>query len=449
MNKSIFIIGGGAAGIFAAIGAKTKENEITILEKMPHLGTKLKICGGGKCNITHKVDDFDELIDYYPSGGKFLCSVLSKFGPAELVDFFHSIGVETFVDRGGRIFPSFENAPRLVKVLEDYLKKLGVKIICNSDVISLYPLSCHSRGSGNPKNQFIIKTKNGQTYTADKAILTTGGLSYPKTGSTGDGFNIAKKLGHKINPLLPSLVPLEVKEPWIKELQGLTLKNVEAKIIADEKQIASKFGDMLFTHYGLSGPIMLYLSRRVVNLIKIRDTSHFSTLSMNNLVFKNRKIGCVPNFNQIKISINLKPALSNEKLNARLKREFLSNSKKQFKNILANLLPQKMIPVFLKLLKIKSDIQCSQINAEDRRNIVNLLTNFEFTIKGDRGFYEAEVTQGGVDLNEINPKTMESKICPGLYLAGEVLDIDGYIGGFNLQAAFSTGFIAGQNAGGG
>lgn len=417
MSKSIIIIGGGAAGIFAAIGAKTKETEVTIIEKMPHLGTKLKICGGGRCNITHQVDDFDELIDYYPAGSRFLYSSLSRFGPQELIDFFHSIGVETFADRGGRIFPSFEDAPRLVKVLEDYIKKLGVKIICNSEVVSLSP---RKRGSITDINQFTIKIKNGQTYSADKIILTTGGLSYPKTGSTGAGFNIAKKLGHAITPVRPSLVPLEVKESWIKELQGLTLKNVEAKVLADEKQTASKFGDMLFTHYGLSGPIVLYLSRRVVNLLA-----------------ENKKV---------KISINLKPALSLEKLDLRLKREFLDNSKKQFKNILANLLPQKMIPVFLNILKIKPEAQCAQITAQDRKNIINLLANFEFTITKDRGFYEAEVTQGGVSLSEVSPKTMESKIMPGLYLAGEVLDVDGYIGGFNLQAAFSTGFIAGQNA---
>lgn len=436
MTKSIIIIGGGAAGIFAAIGAKTKETEVTILEKMPHLGTKLKICGGGRCNITHKVDDFDELIDYYPAGSKFLYSALSRFGPAELIDFFNSIGVETFTDRGGRIFPSFENAPRLVKALEDYLKALGVKIICNSEVVSLSNISETVGQAFRPAEKFTIKTKNGQTYSADKVILTTGGLSYPKTGSTGAGFDVAKKLGHTITPVRPSLVPLEVKEPWIKDLQGLTLKNVEAKVLAEDKtfagsrpdvlrgaetrETASKFGDMLFTHYGLSGPIILYLSRQAVNLLA-----------------ENKKV---------KISINLKPALSHEKLDARLKREFNEAPRKQFKNILANLLPQKMIPVFLSLLKIKPEAQCAQITAEDRKKIINLLINFEFTITKDRGFYEAEVTQGGVSLNEVNPKTLESKIIPGLYLAGEVLDVDGYIGGFNLQAAFSTGFIAGINA---
>lgn len=423
--NNIVIIGGGAAGIFAAIGAIDTKiatlvpgTKVAILEKMPRIGTKLSITGGGRCNITHDIENLEELINGYLSGGKFLHSAFSQFGQKETLDFFHSISIDTFADRGKRVFPKCESAPQLTGILENYLRKLGVKIILN----------CEATAISKDAEKFTIKTKNGQIYNADKIIITTGGLSYPKTGSTGEGFALAKKLEHTVTPLHPSLVPLEVKEPWVKELQGLTLKNVEAKIISvgaescvrPSKQIAKKFGDILFTHFGLSGPIILYLSRQVVNLISEGE--------------------------KLKISINLKPALSYEKLDARLKREFAEFPRKHFKNILANFLPHKMIPVFIKLLKIKQDTQCSQIAAEQRNKLLNLLTGFEFTITGDRGFYEAEVTQGGVLLSEVNPKTMESKICPDLFFAGEVLDIDGYIGGFNLQAAFSTGFIAGLNA---
>ncbi|MFH1453986.1 MAG: NAD(P)/FAD-dependent oxidoreductase [Armatimonadota bacterium] len=409
IKKSIVIVGGGAAGIFASIAAKASGADVVILEKMNQIGVKLSITGGGRCNITHKVDDFKELIDYYPSGGRFLYSALSRFGPRETLDLFHDIGIKTKTDRGGRIFPEFESAPELVRILTEYLQKLGVKIVLSRKVEDVVK----------DEDFFTVKTDKGE-YKADKVILTTGALSYPRTGSTGDGFKIAEKLGHPVTTLLPSLVPLEVKESWVKDLQGLTLKNVEAYIFADDKKVSEKFGDLIFTHFGISGPIILYLSRQIVKLMH--------------------------GGKKIKIVINLKPALSYDKLDARLQRDFVKSSKKQFKNMLAGLLPGKMIALFTRLLDVNPDLICSQITAEQRKKLMELLTGLEFNIEKDMGFYYAEVTQGGVDLSGVNPKTMESRIISGLYFAGEILDIDGYIGGYNLQAAFSTGFIAGENA---
>ncbi|MBI2252590.1 MAG: NAD(P)/FAD-dependent oxidoreductase [Armatimonadetes bacterium] len=410
MNNPIIIVGGGASGILAAIAAKINRSDALILEKMDSLGKKLKITGGGRCNLSHEVNDFKELIEYYPGGGKFLYPVFNKFGTKETLDLFHSLGISTKVERGGRIFPVFENASMVVKILADYLRKLKVKIILNSEVIEI----------SKDINKFNLKIKNGGIYHSSCVVLAVGGLSYPKTGSTGDGFKIAESLGHSIIPPHPSLVPLEVKEGWIGELKGLTLKNVEAKVFVENKEAAKKFGDLIFTHFGLSGPIILYLSRAAASFLA-----------------KGK---------EIKISINFKPALSKEKLDLKLKQEFIRFSKKRFKNIIQEFLPNKMVPVIIQLLKIDSDLICSQISVFKRKEFLELLTNFNLSIKKTRGFYEAEVTQGGIDLREVNPRTMESKLYPGLFFAGEILDIDGYIGGFNLQAAFSTGFLAGFNA---
>lgn len=409
-GKTIAVIGGGPAGMMAALSAAQNNNKVILFDKMEEIGKKLCITGKGRCNLTHHVESPKELIDFYPGGGRFLHSAFSRFSSADLISFFKNKGLNCKVERGKRVFPISDNARDVLDVLLAELRKSGVEIRLKTPIIEV--LTENSKISG-------VKTILGENLKSDKIVISTGGMTYPWTGSTGDGYQIAKKLGHTIVTPRPSLVPLEVEENKItRALEGLSLKNVKAILKQNNKVIDSRFGDMIFTSFGLSGPIMLYLSRTAVLLLAEKK-------------------------GQISISIDLKPALSKDKLKLRLESDFQQFRKKIFKNSLEELLPQKMIPVFVELSRIHAGKQCAQINNAEKERFLELLKNFTFKLTKARNMSEAEVTQGGVELKEVDPRTMESRIISGLYFAGEVLDIDGYIGGYNLQAAFSTGFLAG------
>jgi len=413
LSNSVVVVGGGPAGMMAALTAAQKQCHVFLLDKMEALGKKLCITGKGRCNLTHQVDSPKELIESFPGGGHFLHSALTRFSPSDLINFFKSKGLECKVERGKRVFPVSDNAEDIVNILMAEMKKHHVDVKIKTPVIEVLASKGHVMG---------IKTILGDCIRADRVIVCTGGMTYPWTGSTGDGYSIAKRLGHVIITPRPSLVPLDVAETSIAHsLEGLSLRNVKATLKLNNKVIDHKFGEMVFTSSGLSGPIILYLSRQAVILLSEKK-------------------------GDVKISLDLKPALSPEKLKARLESEFDKFRKKYFKNSLEDLLPQKMIPVFISESSISPTKQCAQITGKEKEKIIDLFKNFTFKITRPRGMTEAEVTQGGVELKEIDPKTMESRVISGLHFAGEVLDIDGYIGGYNLQAAFSTGYIAGLSA---
>jgi len=410
--KKIIIIGGGAAGMMAAVSASQYGAQVTILEKMAVLGRKVSITGKGRCNITN-VADKQTFIKNMPGNGSFIYSALHSFDNQDIVEFLHSHGVMTKVERGGRVFPVSDNASDVVDAFKKAFKELNVKVIIGQAVKRI--LMHNGRITG-------VLAGNNVEYAADAVILATGGASYPATGSNGDGYRMGELVGHTIVPLKPSLVPLEVGESWIGELQGLSLKNVVASVVFDGKTVAEEFGEMLFTHYGLSGPIILSLSKKVAELL-------------------NGKPG-----QEVLLAINLKPALTAEVLDKRIQRDFEKFTRKQLKNSLGELLPAKLINVMIDLAHLDSDKFVHQITKEERARLLEQITNLTFTITGTRPVSEAIVTAGGIHVKEINPKTMESKLVEGLYFAGEVIDIDGYTGGFNLQAAFSTGYVAGQSA---
>lgn len=408
MGKKVVVIGGGPAGILAAGKASELGNDVTLVEKNDRLGKKILISGKGRCNITNNTD-IEGLIENTPGNGNFLYSAFYTFSNADLLEFLHKYGLETKVERGGRVFPVSDRAKDVVDTLSKYLKDTYVRVLLNSQATEIISKDSAVKG---------IVLRDGTKIECDSVVLCTGGASYPGTGSTGDGYKIAKKLGHDVIKLRPSLVPLVVLEKWIGELQGLSLKNVSVTLInKNGKKIYSDFGEMLFTHYGVSGPIILSSSRHILDY----------------------------DFKGVTLTIDLKPALSEEKLDERIQRDFEKFSRKQFKNSLDELLPQKLIPVVITLSGISPDKFVNQITKEERRNLVRILKNFKLTIEGARPIDEAIVTAGGISTNEINPSTMESKLIKGLYLAGEVIDVDAYTGGFNLTIAFSTGYLAGMN----
>ena len=408
MAKKVIIIGGGAAGIIAAGRAAELGADVALLEKMPQLGIKISITGKGRCNLTSG-EDMDKFIEAFGSTGKFLINAFAKFFSEDLIDFFESIGVKTVQERSKRIFPLSGSAKDIVKALVIYLNKQGVKINTNTAVKEILTQD----------NKVIGVDTNKGIFHGDAVILATGGASYPQTGSTGDGYAMAKRLGHTIIPIRPALVPLEVKEAYVKDLQGLALNNVTASVCLDGKVIAEAFGEMLFTHFGLSGPIILTLSKTIVDSLPK---------------------------GKVEVSIDLKPALSKEKLDLRFLREIKEHGNKNIDNLLKNLLPQSMIPVFIKLAGISHDKKVHQITQKERTEIINLLKDMRFAITRHRPLDEAIVTAGGVSIKEIDPKTMESKIIKNLFICGEVVDVDAKTGGYNLQAAFSTGWAAGAAA---
>jgi len=410
--KKIIVIGGGAAGMMAAVSASQQGAQVTILEKMAVLGRKLSITGKGRCNITN-VADKQTIIKNMPGNGSFIYSALHRFSNQDIIDFLQSHGVMTKVERGGRVFPVSDNAKDVVDAFKKAFKEGHVEVVVGQAVKRI--LMHNGRVTG-------VLAGNNVEYAADAVILATGGASYPATGSTGDGYRMGQMVGHTIVPLKPSLVPLEVGETWIGELQGLSLKNVVASVLSDGKKVADEFGEMLFTHYGLSGPIILSLSKKVAEIVSSKPGQ------------------------EVLLAINLKPALTMEVLDKRIQRDFEKFARKQLKNSLGDLLPAKLINVVIDLAHLDPDKFVHQITKDERVRLLEQITNLTFTITGTRPVSEAIVTAGGIHVKEINPKTMESKLVEGLYFAGEVIDIDGFTGGFNLQAAFSTGYVAGQSA---
>ena len=407
-SVDVIVIGAGASGMMAAGRAAEMGARVLLLEKMPRAGLKLGITGKGRCNLTNQ-GEIQSFLESYSPDGRFLRNCFARFFNQDLMTFFEQKGVPLVVERGGRVFPKSNRALDVVSALMAYLKENKVTLIKDHPVKEIMVQSGQVQG---------VKTLDG-TFKARAVILATGGASYPRTGSTGDGYRLARKAGHTIIPIRPYLIPLVIKEPWVVTLQGLSLKNVSATVFVNGRKGPSEFGEMLFTHFGISGPIILTLSGRVVDILKE---------------------------GRVEISINLKPALTPEQLDERLKREFKAHHLKGLQAILKLLLPNSLIPVFWGLVNIPGDKKGNQITAEERLRIRTLLTDLRMTVTGTRPLEEAIITAGGVLLKEVDPKTMESKIIPGLFLCGEVLDIQGKTGGYNLQAAFSTGWVAGESA---
>ena len=403
--------------MIAAVTASENGNEVTILEKMENIGKKILITGKGRCNITNSAD-MEEFMKNIPENSKFLYSSFNKYTNQDIVSFLKKQGVETKVERGGRIFPVSDKAQDVLEAFKRRLKELKVQIRTNFEVAKILTEDGNVTG---------IEGKNGEKILADKVILATGGKSYPVTGSTGDGYRMAKMLGHTVTELKPSLVPLTTSENsriLCQQMQGLSLKNVAIKIKNETKILYEDFGEMLFTHYGVSGPVIL---------------------SASAILIRYKNIDELLKENKIKLYIDLKPALDEEKLDNRILRDFEELKNKQFKNSLDKLLPRKMIEPIITLIGISPEKRINEITKEERRKIVKVLKNFELTISGFRNIEEAIVTKGGISIKEINPKTMESKIINGLYFAGEIIDLDAFTGGFNLQIAWSTGYSAGTN----
>lgn len=410
------IIGGGPAGIMAAISAKENhpEDEVVILEKNNTLGRKLLITGKGRCNITSSLN-IDEFIKNIPGNGMFMFSAFKNYTNTDIIKLLQKNGVETKEERGNRVFPLSDKSRDVLEALERELKRLNVIIKLNCEVKKINKI----------ENTFFVDTNIDQIK-ADKLIIATGGKSYPLTGSTGDGYLFAKWFGHTITDIKPSLVPLEIRENnECKNMQGLSLRNVSIKIkdIENNKQIYEDFGEMLFTHFGISGPIILSSSAHLIRYKNIES------------LLKNGKI---------KIYIDLKPALSVEQLNLRILRDFEKEKNKEFRNSLFELLPRKIIDYIISQSKINPCKKVNEITKQERLELVKQIKQVEFTIKGTRPIEEGIITSGGINIKEINPSTMESKLVKGLYFAGEVIDVDAYTGGFNLQIAYSTGYTAGK-----
>ncbi|MDI6828049.1 MAG: NAD(P)/FAD-dependent oxidoreductase [Armatimonadota bacterium] len=427
----VVVIGGGAGGMLAAGRAAECGAKVILLERNNVLGKKLRITGKGRGNITN-VAEVDDFVAAFGPNGKFLYGAFSKFSNHDLILLLERLGVPTKVERGGRVFPQSDRASDVADALERWLRQQKVDIRFGTRAQELVvgtkkPLEGNSSVAPTEKKpsyspepflSFILGVRVfGGIIPANAVVLATGGITYPATGSTGDGYRMASEVGHTIVPPTPSLAALEVEESWVSQIQGLSLKNVTATLFSGKKKLASEFGEMLFTHFGVSGPIILTLSKVYVGLSSKSEVS---------------------------VSINLKPALSREQIDDRLVRDFAQ--KKQFKNYLPNLLPRKLIPVFIQLSGIPADLPVNRITKAQRIRIVDLLTDFRFQVTRARPAEEAIVTSGGVSLKEIDPRTMGSLLVYGLYFAGEVIDIDATTGGYNLQAAFTTGWIAGESA---
>lgn len=405
----VIVVGAGPAGLLAAGSASEAGGRVLVLEKMKQEGRKLLITGKGRCNITNDASA-DEFYKHIYPNGRFLRQAFGHFFSGEILDLLHRYGVATTCERGGRYFPSSNRSADVLSALLRWVKELDVEIRCGHRVEKLLLEGSSIKGV----------QANGQEFRADKVVLATGGKSYPATGSNGDGYELARSVGHSITPVRPSLVPLETTGNVAQQLQGLTLKNVKATVWVNNKKGGEEFGEMLFTHFGLSGPIILTLSRLVVDEIQLK--------------------------NKVEISLDLKPALDEHKLDARLLRDLDEFGKKKISNLFRNWLPASMIPVFMKLVGIDPEKEAHQVSSIERKNIRKLLKNFCFEISGHRSFKEAIITAGGIPSSEISPKTMESKLLPGLFFAGELIDLDAETGGYNLQIAYSTGWLAGRSS---
>ena len=409
MGKRVIVIGAGASGLMASGFCAKNGNTVTLLEKNDKVGRKLMITGKGRCNVTNACPMLNELIENVPVNGRFMYTAFSRFMPSDTMDFFESLGVPLKIERGNRVFPESDKSVDIVDALNSFVKTNGVKRI-QETVKSLIIEKNAVTG---------VKCESGNEYYADAVIIATGGKSYPLTGSTGDGYNFARQAGHTVVKPKPSLVPLECHEGFCSLLKGLALKNVAVTVYDNEKfrEIFSDFGEMLFTHFGVSGPVILSASSHI----------------------KDMKSG------RYELHIDLKPALTEEQLDKRLLREFKESPSKAFINIMNSLLPKSLVPVFVKLTGIHPATKANQVTREMRMEIITLLKDFKLTVTDFRPIDEAVITSGGVEVKEINPKTMESKLCNNLYFCGEVIDVDAYTGGFNLQIAFSTGYLVGNS----
>ncbi len=405
---NVIVVGAGPAGMMAAIKAAENGADVLVLEKMKQPGKKMLITGKGRCNITNTAE-IPELIKNIPGNGKFLNSCIRAFDNADVQYFFNELDVPTKVERGGRVFPVSDRAADAVNAMVVRLHELGVKLRVESRVSDIIVENDRAVG---------VKTDSGKVFSGDVVILATGGASYPGTGSTGDGYVMAKAIGHEVTPLLPSLVPLELEEEWVSELQGLSLRNVRVALMADEKKVTDLFGEMLFTHYGASGPVVLSLSRDVARLLA---EGRF-----------------------VELMIDLKPALSFEQLDNRIVRDLEKYQRKEMKNAMKDLLPGRLIMPVLDGAYISPDRMANSVTRAERHRLVNVLKGLIVTVTKTRPISEAIVTAGGVSVKEINPKTMESRLIKKLYFAGEVVDVDAFTGGYNLQAAFSMGAAAGN-----
>lgn len=409
MSK-IAVAGGGAAGMIAAIFAARAGNEVSLYEKNEKLGKKLFITGKGRCNLTNAAD-MEDLFAAVVSNPKFLYSSFYGFTNEQTVSFFEELGLKTKIERGGRVFPVSDHSSDVIRVLERELRRLGVRIETNAEVREI--LLRNNTAAG-------LLLSSGRQENADAVIIACGGVSYPSTGSTGDGCRFAKACGHTVTPLLPALVPMEVKEWYAKELMGLSLRNIEITVTDGKKKLYREFGEMLFTHYGVSGPVILSASSVIGKRLQDKELT---------------------------LHIDLKPALTEEQLDKRVLREFEENHNRQFKNAAAGLFPSKLRPVIVELSGIPEEKKVNEITKDERKRFISLIKDFSMTLTSLRGFNEAIITKGGVSVKEVDPGTMESRLVKGLYFAGEVLDLDALTGGFNLQIAWSTGYLAGIHAG--
>ena len=402
--KKVVVIGAGPAGMMAAITASNC-NEVILLDGNDRLGKKLFITGKGRCNVTNN-KDISEFFDYIPGNPYFLYSALYTFTNVDTINFFEKEGIKLKVERGGRVFPKSDKSSDIIKGLKNALQNKNIKIMLNSLVKDIIK-----------KDDKIVSVilENGKEILGDHFILATGGASYPLTGSKGDGQRFAKNIGHNIKELKPSLVPIEIKEPIVTELMGLSLKNISLKIYEDNKKVYENIGEMIFTHFGISGPLVLTGSRF------IKDNKKY------------------------KVSLDLKPALSEKELDLRVQKDFKKYINKDFKNSLDDLLPKKLIPVIIRLSNIDENKKVNEITKEERKGLVFLIKNFNLNVKKLRSIDEAIVTAGGVDTKEIDPSTMKSKLIKNLSFAGEVIDVDAFTGGYNVQIALSTGYVAGSN----
>ena len=406
--KNVIITGGGPAGMMAAITAARRGFKVTLVEKNEKLGKKLFITGKGRCNITN-AGDTEDLFNSIVTNRKFMFSSFNGFSNYDTLGFFDELGLQIKIERGNRVFPESDHSSDVIGALNRELKRLSVDVRLNTEVKDIIV-------NGGKATGVVVKCSGKEsTIQADNVIVATGGNSYQSTGSTGDGYRFARKLGHSVTPIVPALVPFNVAEDWESDLQGLSLKNVSIVVLDGKQEIYSDFGEMLFTHFGVSGPLILSASSFAARRIKEHP---------------------------LKLVIDLKPALSQEQLDERILRDFDEEKNKAFKNSLDKLLPKKMIPVIVRLSDIDGNKKVNEITKQERQKLVSLIKGLELTITGLRGFNEAIITQGGINVREINPTTMESKLVKNLYFAGEVLDVDALTGGFNLQIAWSTGYAA-------
>lgn len=404
----VIIVGAGPAGLLAAGRAAELGAKVLILEKMRTAGRKLLITGKGRCNVTNAAAIGEFITHVFPNG-KFLRNAFSQYFSKDILAILEKQGVEITLERGGRYFPASNKSADILKALLAWVGDLGVQIQCGQRVEKLLV----------EDDKIVGVRANGEVFAAEKVILATGGKSYPATGSTGDGYELARQVGHNIEKPIPALVPVETKGSHAQTLQGLNLKNVAAVVWVDNKKSGEAFGEMIFTHFGLSGPIILTLSRIMVKALQANQ--------------------------KVEITVDLKPALDDQKLDNRLQRDLNEHGKKQLINIFRNWLPASMIPVFIEELGLDGEKECHQVSGKERKQIRNYMKNMRFEVSHNRSFKEAIITAGGVLTNEIRPKTMESKIVAGLYFAGEIIDLDAETGGYNLQIAYSTGWLAGNS----